>query len=157
MFKVFVRSKLEYASPVWNPVTKQNISALEAIQKRFTRKLAGLGLLNYSERLIALNLEPLELRRLRADLSLVYQIIHHLIALKFEDFFSFAPLSSTRGHPYKLVIPVCRTNYSKHFFANRVITTWNSLSTETVASQTLSTFKSRLLKENLFNALQGRY
>ncbi len=157
MYKVFVRSKLEYASQAWNPTTLRNIDVLESVQRRFTKRLYGLGALSYPERLIAVNLEPLELRRLQADLILVYKIVRGLIALRFEDFFQYARSAATRGHQYKLDVPKCRTNYGKSFFSYRIIPPWNSLSANTVSAPTLNTFKNRLSKENLFRFLKGRY
>ncbi len=157
MYKTFVRSKLEFASQAWNPTMLRNIDILESVQRRFTKRLYGLGSLSYPERLVALNLEPLELRRLHADLILVYKIIHHLIALRFEDFFQYARSTATRGHAFKLAIPKCSTNYSRFFFSYRVVNAWNSLSAGTVSSRTLNTFKNRLTTtENLSRFLKGR-
>ncbi len=156
MYKVFVRSRLEYASPVWNPSLKQNINTLESVQHRFTRRLPGLGSLSYPERLIATNLEPLELRRLQADLILVYKILHQHVSLNFDDYFQLARSVRTRGHIFKLEVPRHRTNYRKFFFSNRVVSVWNSLSADTVAATTLNCFQSRLLKENLSRFLQVR-
>ncbi len=156
MYKTFVRSKLEYASSTWNPTMLRNIDTLESVQRRFTKRLYGMGSLSYTERLIALNLEPLELRRLKADLILVYKIIHRLVSLNFDDFFKYARSAVTRGHAFKLEIPLCATNYGKFFFSYRVVSAWNSLSAATVTSRTISTFKIRLNSENLTNFLKGR-
>src|SRR6185369_15334608 len=42
MFKTFVRSKLEYCSPVWSPHLRKDVNAIENIQRRFTKRIAGL-------------------------------------------------------------------------------------------------------------------
>jgi len=54
---------LEYASNVWAPYLIKHI-ALEKVHKRFTKRIPSLANLSYSERLEALDLEPLELCRL---------------------------------------------------------------------------------------------
>ena len=55
MYKVYVRSRLEYATTVWSPSLVRDINKIESVQRQFTRKLAGLGSLDYTARLIALN------------------------------------------------------------------------------------------------------
>jgi len=47
---------------------KYLIDKLENIQRRFTKRFPSLSHLSYLERLRALELEPLELRRLKFDL-----------------------------------------------------------------------------------------
>ena len=42
-FATYVRPLLEYASPVWSPVTVGNINKIESVQRRFTKRLNGLG------------------------------------------------------------------------------------------------------------------
>ncbi len=46
-------------------------------------------------------LEPLELRRLKAALCMLFKTIHGLADAKFEEFFEYSA-SVTRGHAYKL-------------------------------------------------------
>ena len=65
MFKLYVRSKVEYCSLVWNPWKKEDIDKLERIQKSFTSKIEGLEKLNYHERLKRLNMYSMERRRER--------------------------------------------------------------------------------------------
>ena len=64
-FITYVRPVLEYASSVWSPYLLKHIIAIEKVQKRFTKRVQPLSHLSYPERLAALNLEPLELRRLK--------------------------------------------------------------------------------------------
>ena len=58
---------LEYCSPVWSPYYIGNISKLESVQRTFTKRLTGMRSLSYDNRLKALGLERLELRRLHMD------------------------------------------------------------------------------------------
>ena len=54
-------------SSVWSPHLLKRINAIEKEQKQFTKRIYSLSHLSYSERLAAINLEPLELRRLKND------------------------------------------------------------------------------------------
>ena len=68
-FVTYVRPILEYARSTWSPFTITNIKQVESVQKRFTKRLKGLHEVDYQNRLLALGLDSLELRRLRADLT----------------------------------------------------------------------------------------
>ena len=71
---MFVYPLLEYASQVWNPSVLKYISYLENVQLNFTYRIRSLKHLSYPEWLAVRNLEPLELRRLKADLVMCYKI-----------------------------------------------------------------------------------
>ena len=73
-----------------------------------------------------INLDSLELRRLRADLVSTYKIIFGLSDVS-SNFFVVSENCSTRGHQFKLLLEHCETNTRKQFFAQRVVTVWNSL------------------------------
>ena len=106
-FVTYVRPILEYNSQVWSPVLKEDISLIEAVQKRFTKRIPGLSELSYYSRLKALNIESLELRRLRSDLVLVYKILFGHVHMRSEEFFTLRSHSNLRGHPY--VLEKCRS------------------------------------------------
>ena len=72
-YVTYIRPVLEYASSVWSPHLKKHINAIERVHKQFTKK--SLSHLSYTERLLALGIEPLELRRLKADLVLLKCLI----------------------------------------------------------------------------------
>ena len=81
-YVVYVRPLVEYATQIWSPHTVQLITFVEDVQRSFTRRLPGLADLSYEERLVNLNLQSLEHRRLLhllADLSLCYKIVHGLM------------------------------------------------------------------------------
>ena len=58
-FCTFVRPTLEYCSVVWSPNFKKDIHRLEAVQRRFTKRLAGLCNMSYWDRLDYLNWDSL--------------------------------------------------------------------------------------------------
>jgi len=88
MLSIYVRPLLEYASPVWSPYLLKDIAAIENVQRSFTRRIYGFGALSYSERLIACSLEPLEVRRIKADLLLTHKILHNLVEIYPDNFFT---------------------------------------------------------------------
>jgi len=47
----FVRPILEYCSVVWSPGFKKDIVRIEAVQRRFTKRISGLSKLSYEERI----------------------------------------------------------------------------------------------------------
>ena len=75
----YVRPILEYNSPLWSSSLKKDIILLESVQRRFTKRIPKLATMTYYSRLKKLNLESLELRKLRADLTLVYKILFGVI------------------------------------------------------------------------------
>ena len=68
LFKSMVRPIIEYANSVWAPYLKQDIQAIENIQKNFTKRIYGMNKMSYHERLEHLKLPSLEYRRLRGDM-----------------------------------------------------------------------------------------
>jgi len=121
-FKTYVRPLLEYNSAVWSPHLLKDINIIENVQRRFTKRLRGLYNMSYDERLSYLQLERLEARRIRTDVITAYKIIFHKTILNPRDFFSMTncPID-TRGHPYKLLQPLCKCDTRKFCFASRVV------------------------------------
>ena len=60
------------------------------------------------------------------------------------DIFEYARNTRTRGHAYKLSIPLCRKDVKKRFFAVRCVNIWNSIPAEAVPSNNVETFKAQL-------------
>ena len=47
LYKSLIRHSLEYCSPLWFPKDQTNISAIEKVQRSFTKRVKGLEGLNY--------------------------------------------------------------------------------------------------------------
>ena len=65
IYPTFIRPHLEFASPVWNSISKGNIKKLENIQRRATKMVIELSNLGYEERLEKLGLTTLRQERKR--------------------------------------------------------------------------------------------
>ena len=105
--------------------------------------------LTLTYRLLALGLDSLELRRLRADLTLTYKILCGLIEVdrtKLVNIYNGPPL---RVHIYRLPCNTQRLNTGLHFFSSRVIAPWNSLPADVISFKSLNSFKLSLAKVDL--------
>ena len=130
-------------SSVWSPYMVESITQVESVQRALTIAfIPGLSSFSYVDRLQVLDLQTLEHRRLLADLLMCYTIIHGLVALNFDEFFSFLPNTTLRGHPYKC-------NRSKYFFSSRIVPIWNSLPVAVVMSKNVFSFKMSVRKFDL--------
>ena len=122
LYKLLVRSKLEYAGNVWSPWKIKEIESIERVQKRATKMVKECVGLKYEERLKVLNLPCLRYRRTRGDLIMVFNMLRN-----HEDCHCYPDLKRhqddrTRGHNYKLdKIRFCK-NMRKFYFSNRVVT-----------------------------------
>ena len=86
----------------------------------------------------------LEYRRTRADLIEVYKIIHRLSTVRFNTFFEFSQNKRTRGHSLKLHKKRAMTDFRQHFFSDRIVNKWNTLSEDIVSASSLNNFKGKL-------------
>ena len=97
--------------------------------------------MSYCERLISLDLDTLERRRLIYGLVFCYKMIHGLCDISLPVDYAY---KNTRGNSLKLNKQFCSTDVRKYFFSSRVIDAWNSLSNDVVKSPSVCMFKKRL-------------
>jgi len=60
---IYVRPHFEYASQAWSPHLVTDINKLEAVQRRFTKRLNGMESMEYPSGLKALAVDSLQKRR----------------------------------------------------------------------------------------------
>ena len=142
MYQRYVRPILEYASQIWSPIQKCNIDKVERVQRYFTRRLLYSENLSYSERLAICNLDPLEERRIKADIVLFYKMINNDTIINIQESYLFH--DRNRGHNRNLFMYFCRTEKRKLFWINRIVTTWNNLSSNIVNSISANSFKRKI-------------
>jgi ribonucleases P/MRP protein subunit RPP40 len=146
----YVLPLFDYCSPVWSPTKLTDIDLIEDVQRGFTKRLKDMHDLPYEDRLLKCGLISLELRRLRKDLCLCYQIVNGQIALNFADFFIPDTNYKTRGNKQKLQIPklshvASRTN----FFSVRVVPVWNALSNDIILCGSFKQFSKHIVSIDL--------
>ena len=149
-YKAYVRPILEYCSTVWSPFLVKDITKLETVQRQFTKRLPGLKSFTYPQRLHNLEMESLEIRRLRNDLSFAYKIIFGRVKTELNEFFTLKdPSLNLRGHQYKLSQITSKTTIRQHFFSNRIINIWNSLPLDSTDFSNIKRFKKSITTINL--------
>jgi len=119
-FITYVRPLLEYNCVVWSPGLVRDVTLIEQVQRRFTKRLRGLRNISYAERLKLLNLDTLGDRRLKFAIIYCYKIIFGLVCVNCDEFFELAT-SRTRGHPFKLHKRFSSSSAPSLFFSERLI------------------------------------
>ena len=71
-----MRPILEYCLSVWNPYAKVSARKIEQIQRWATKMVENLKDISYPERLRIMGIPTLQVRRLRAHMIQVYEIIN---------------------------------------------------------------------------------
>ena len=66
-----IKPLLKFSSQIWSPHYKYLIDKVESVQRYVTKRLSGLSQLSYRDRLVKLDLQTLERRRLVDDLVFV--------------------------------------------------------------------------------------
>ena len=157
LYKTYIRPIVEYNTSIWTPHLITEIRQIEAVQKRFTRKLCqklNISFKDYKHRLGLLNIESLEYRRIKFDLILLYKIFNNLIDVDFNQLFKLSEVTdkyNLRRHVLHLQKPkFAKTSIRNNFFSYRIINIWNRLPEVCVCSPTLAVFKKNLNSTNLY-------
>ena len=145
-YKALVHPLLEYAAPVWDPYTANEIEALEKIQRRAARWVTNRHHQTscVDSILDQLDWPPLQQCCKKARLEMFYKFHHDLISInsKYLPKPSKSRLSSRNNNNHSSDIPTCTTRYRQMPFFPRTIPEWNKLPQEVVTA--LECFKSRL-------------
>jgi len=143
----YVRPVVEFETYVWSPHYAKDIDCIERVQHVFTRRLyerCSLPHVEYKIRLKELNLESLELRRLKNDLIMCYKILYRLVDVDRDKFFTVIDDNRMRNNGFKLKLSKFSLDVSKFFFASRVIKPWNNLPRNVVLSKSVDVFRKTL-------------
>ena len=79
LYKLLVRSTLEYCCPLWDPGKVTDIQLIEGVQRTFTNRISGLQHLNYWKILAYLKLMSLQRRRERYVILMMWKILHKVV------------------------------------------------------------------------------
>lgn len=155
-FDTYVRPIVEYNCFVWWPKLCMDIDLIENVQKCFTRRVfrkCGLEYVSYADRLLLLDRESLEIRRLLLCLTTFYNIYYTHVSCNVLQ--NFRPTSLTlRGNSCKLFIPYCHSSVKKNSFVYRCLYIWNILPNNVVTSNVSTAFTNRLRNVDLSNFLR---
>ena len=95
-------------------------------------------------------MKTLEHCRLEFDLFYAYKIRNNLVYINNDKFFKpWNTPYGLRGNPNKILENRTKKRQMQHFFTNRVIRVWNSLSSEIAQSPTLQAFKYQIRAADL--------
>ena len=86
LYKSLIRPHLEYGNVIWGPFFKEDITAVEKVQRRATKVVPELKDHPYETKLHALKLPSLLHRRRRGDMIYTYTIITDKMNIHKEDF-----------------------------------------------------------------------
>lgn len=140
-YKTYVLPKLEYASQVCYPQRQNERTAIEKVQRFFTRlvyKKCGKKKASYEQRLRFLKLDSIDVRRCKLDLLLCHRMYHHQTH-DCDVLTRSHSLRHQRHNHHLLKDPRgCLARLS--FFSNRVVALWNALPERIILSD-IDTFK----------------
>jgi hypothetical protein len=155
-FIAYIRPILEYNSVVWSPSLLYLIEVLESVQRSFSKRLPSLSSLTYAERLAVLNLETLELRRLRFDLIFYYKVFNHLTPFDPDLVFTiYSPPNCLRSNEPFILKPITVPNRFLSTTFCRAVDAWNYLPLELRLSKSLPVFKRGLKVIDFSKFLKG--
>jgi hypothetical protein len=145
-YTTMVRSSLEYAAAVWDPVQTVLIKQIEQVQRRAARFVCS----NYTDRtpgcvtkmLDDLKWETLETRRRHIRLNMLFKILHGQVDVH-KDTYLQAGDRRTRGQTRLYQESITNATHFNSFFP-KTIREWNGLPSEIVDSGSLEIFRKRL-------------
>ena len=161
LFKMYVRSQLEYCGPAWSPWLQKDKDLLEKVQQRAVNAVSGLTG-SYNDKLLQLKLPSLIDRRSRGDMIQTYKIVNKVDNVDPNKFFTFSAMQ--HGHATRQAASItgtkalpslglsrtqCKLELRNNFFSQRVVEPWNALPAEAHRAASVDDFK---MKYDYFHA-----
>ena len=114
MLQSIVRPQLEYASTVWDPVTKANKAKVESVKKRAARFCYNdyRRTSSVTSVLQELGWESLQSRREQNKVAMMYRIANNLVEIPADQLLTATGVS-TRGHQKRFLVQYCSINAYK--------------------------------------------
>jgi len=139
-YNAIVRPSTEYCSTVWDPYTRQQSKNLEMVQRRAARWVIGRhnNTSSVTDMLTKLGWRDLAQRRVDSRLTMMYKITRGLTNISMGHYISFQR-DGLHIHPIH-----ARVNYYLYSFFPRTVSTWNALTRETLQSESVAIFKSKV-------------
>ena len=145
-----IRPKLEYASNLWCPYLIKYQLLVENVQRRATRFILNYPKnMSYRERLVKINILPLESRRGISDLLLLFKSRNGLVVTDANNILEtfVSPYRTCNSHPnnYNLIIKHKQDYFRKSYFIRSALL-WNDLPSDLKECYSFQLFKSKLIK-----------
>ena len=142
------RPRLEYASAVWDPHTKKQISQIKQVQRRAARWTVSNFDRQASATMIVQDLgwRTLDQRRADARHCLFFKIKHGLVAVPLPDYIQHSNRISRYWHYMTYRQVSTSTDYYKYSFFPLSIVQWNALPQSVACLQSLEVFKTPVCK-----------
>ena len=134
---------VSYCSQVWNPRLKRHITAIESVQKKFSKEILEFSNLSYSDRhhhLLALSLTN---KRTLIDLVTSFKYLYSLLDSNSSDVGLALASASTRGQGMSLFRHRPINAVAANRFSHRAAATWNNLPFDCLKNNSLNIFKKR--------------
>ena len=144
LYTGLVRPHLEYGVHVWSPYLRKDITRVEKVQRRATKRIPELRGNEYEKRLQKLGLTTLEERRMRGDSIETFKMINGFENIEYSQFFQLNTSErSMRRHSKSIFKRRSRLQVRANFFSNRVVNQWNGLSKDVVSATSVNEFKNK--------------
>ena len=121
-----VRPILDYGSQIWSPCRAGDIKLIEALLRKYSKRISGFEHLSYEDRLIDMSLVSLSLRRKWFDLVTFFDYIH-LYSNNYNPLMIERNCRSEEMVDGRVIHKCMGTNILKNEFSSRVISLWNML------------------------------
>ena len=145
LYKSLIRPMLEYGHSVWSPDQKTLQREVEDVQKRATKLISRLKDKPYHQRLQELKLPSLQFRRLRGDMIDTFKYTSGIYDTNHPELEPYTG-REVRSHSKKLAKKQVKLKVRSSYFAERIVSSWNSLPETVVSAPSVNSFKSRLDK-----------
>ena len=130
-----------YCSPLWNPMLKKDINALEKIHRRFTKCICGLHEQPYADPLKLLHIPTMENRRFYADVLYLFKVLHHKIDCSLTNLELTLLQSETRENNLNFVQRRATSKLCASLFPHHAASSWNKLPLNVLNVKSIHSFK----------------